>query len=423
MGISSLFKKRNKSARRRDRRPADDHLGADHLGGDHLYGDGELRKREHLQTGTANGGIDKVKYRSEIGSSGTNKGFFKGEGEWADPMLAVSSKPRELSEQESHLGVRAVLSSKIDKLLGTDVLTDEAYAEHGGQSGTVSSLAKGEALRTDKDEGAKMAFSALDGRDANYQQSMWDLQLNDFLSGQVDRHGGNIFYDDETGRVRGIDNDLAFGDQFNETIGQPKGKFMDNSKHIRALPHMIDAGTADAVMGLDDDAYLDMLLGKSTDRQQLDPEEAIQAYERMQDLKLHIQAIRDGEGEGQIVEEWNADTYAEAMQHGEYDSSYLRYNQEAAEHFGAQGDNRKLKKAGGIKTFSGDKKRRKKRDKADAKAEKRQAKAARKADKRQARAARKANKQQRRDQKLGMSAPAAVRSGGMNLMDYLDPAM
>ena len=38
-----------------------------------------------------------------------------------------------------------------------------------------------------------------------------DLQLIDALTGQVDRHGGNIFVDPKTGKVTGIDNDAAFG--------------------------------------------------------------------------------------------------------------------------------------------------------------------------------------------------------------------
>lgn len=382
-------------------------LPQDHLQANTPFGDGDVRKIKHLGTASANGGIDKVKYNREIGSSGTNKGFFKGDGGFEDPMLAVSNRNKE--SDNNHMGIRAVMSSRIDKKLRTNALTDEVFATHGGTEGTVSSMAKGEALRTN-DADFHMAFSKVDGRDAAYQQSMWNLQLNDYLSGQVDRHGGNIFFDDETGRVRGIDNDLAFGDRYNETMGQAKTGMGDNSKHIREMPHMIDRQTADAVMAIDELEYFEMLQGQSGDREHLDFEEVTQAYERLLALKEHIEGIETGENGGQIVDEWNADTYQEAMNHGEDEkSSYLRYNQEAAEYFEDKGDNRDLSQQTGIKTFKGDQKRAKKRNKQERKA----AKAMKKATKRQRKAERAANK-------LDLSASNAVTGG---LFDYLDPSI
>ncbi len=45
------------------------------------------------------------------------------------------------------------------------------------------------------------------------QKEFADLQLIDYLTGQTDRHPGNIYVDSETGEVTGIDNDQAFGSQ------------------------------------------------------------------------------------------------------------------------------------------------------------------------------------------------------------------
>lgn len=386
----------------------DDHLGQDHLQANSGFGDADVKKIKSLSTGTANESIDRVKYNKEIGDSGTKEGFFKTDGWFATPMYRVSSKDRNAEGQDAHLGIRAVMSSRIDKMLGTDALTEEHFAEHDGRQGTVSSLAKGSAMRDLK--GQHMAEASVDGNDANYQQSMWNLQLNDYLSGQADRHAGNIFYDDDTGRVRGIDNDLAFGDQFNETIGTERPKRGDNSKHVRELPHLIDAKTAESVLAIDENTYLDMLLGQEGDRERLDFDEAMQAYERMLDLKRHIYDIQSGEGEGEIVEEWNEDTYATAMEHGEKRSSYLRITQEDGAEAEEYGDNTKLTQTFGTKTFKGDQKRTKKRNKQakkDAKAQKK--------------ASRRAQKADRAANKLNVSASSAV--AGNNLFDYLDPSI
>ncbi len=402
--FSALKKKLGKKKKKGQTRGGP--LPQDHLQANTGFGDDDVKKIKSLTTNTANESIDKVKYNKQIGDSGTKEGFFKGGATWGDPLAEVSSKGNDVAENERHMGLRSVLSSQVDKKLGTDVLTEEHFASHGGREGTVSSMARGEALRDNK--GSHYAFAEIDGNDAAYQRSMWDLQLNDYLTGQVDRHAGNIFYDPKSGRVRGIDNDLAFGDQFNETIGTEKGR-MSGLKHVRELPHMIDAATADAVMRIDDNEYLDMLLA-TQGGEQLDAGEALQAYERLQDLKTHIQGIEDGEVEGQIVDEWGEETYAEAMEHGDtVHSSYLKRHQDYAGDSAQHGDNRKLKKRDGVKTFSAEKKRTKKRNKAKKKEEK----AIKKATKRQRKAERAANK-------LDLSASSAV-SGG--LFDYLDPSI
>jgi hypothetical protein len=43
------------------------------------------------------------------------------------------------------------------------------------------------------------------------QKGMSDLQLFDALTGQRDRHAGNIYIDPDTGAITGIDDDAPFG--------------------------------------------------------------------------------------------------------------------------------------------------------------------------------------------------------------------
>ena len=52
------------------------------------------------------------------------------------------------------------------------------------------------------------------------QKGLSDLQLFDAISGQVDRHAGNIYVDPETGTVTGIDDDRAFGQGQKPDVGR-----------------------------------------------------------------------------------------------------------------------------------------------------------------------------------------------------------
>lgn len=64
-------------------------------------------------------------------------------------------------------------------------------------------------------ERSAFVFQPIDFADPRVKKGMSDLQLFDAVSGQVDRHGSNIFVDPATGAVTGIDDDWSFG------AGQP----------------------------------------------------------------------------------------------------------------------------------------------------------------------------------------------------------
>ena len=170
-----------------------------------------------------------------------------------------------------------------------------------------------------------MNFLDFDASQASVQRDLSNLQVNDYLTGQVDRHAGNMFYDDKTGRLRGIDNDLAFGDRFNEKFGDEDTGM---AKHVNELPKYIDAETAQKILAIDLLDYWEMLQGDASDPQRLTPAEATDGMDRMMYLQEHIEALmakargEDVDVEGEIVGEWNQDTYDRQL--GDASDSYIK---------------------------------------------------------------------------------------------------
>jgi len=374
MGIGKTLKKAfgKKSRRGGTAQPGQDPLNA-HALSDPLLGDDAVRSSNTIATSTASGSIKKVKYKSsKMGKGKEKKGFFKANAEMEDPMAKMSSQrqgmrkrnrdafnqwgvdkkaakdrgeaiPKRpeaevLSQDEKHMAARAVTSSRVDKMLGTDVLTDERYARHDGELGVTSMRAKGEALRQDQVINPEDPYNPyqnhldIDMSGAAFQKDMANLQLNDYLTGQVDRHMGNVFYDKKSGRARGIDNDLAFGDQFNaEFDGDWKGM----AKHVSAMPKFVDAQTANSVMGVDLLDYLEMLEGNPNDPQRLTPDEVNGAVERMMNLQDHVGKLlakqngEDVDVDGEIVDEWTNDTFARQVGG---DDSYIKRAHDQLEH-------------------------------------------------------------------------------------------
>ncbi len=110
------------------------------------------------------------------------------------------------------------------------------------------------------------------------------LEVFDFLCGQVDRHGNNMFYQlsepDENGKraitgLQGIDSDLAFGDW-------AEGFNMNGLQSWKDTT-FIDAGLAEKVKGLDRDT-LEYAIGDLIPQKQIDV-----MMQRVNLIKDHIE--------------------------------------------------------------------------------------------------------------------------------------
>jgi hypothetical protein len=292
-----------------------------------------------LKAGTKND-VSKVEYKQGIGGGTEKRGFWKvGQTEGAsaasktgidkeagqDQMRPSKKDPTKMvsnfeavEAQDPRMAARAVATSRLDKALGTNVIADEAFAHHKGQLGNVSAMVGGRALVENKtDKKGELVSQDLaqveDAKSAEYQRAMANLGVVDYLSGQVDRHGGNIFYDPKTGGVKGIDNDLSFG-QWDHQSASGTGY----GAALTGLPKQIDAPTANVIRDMSEDDFRASIAPQNGDPQGLHKAEIDKAVERFHKMKLHIANLRK---QGLLVQQWDDQTYADAC--NDVDGSYL----------------------------------------------------------------------------------------------------
>ena len=145
----------------------------------------------------------------------------------------------------------------------------------------------------------------------SFQKEMADLQVIDYLCGQIDRHSANYFIKtDKDGKftgLQGIDNDLSFGDakqQKNSYVIGNHGRAVINESDELQIPHM-SRGLAMNIQIMNEDMVRFAL-------QDLIEEPEIEAFcERLKKLKTAIgkEFIKDPkESKLRIDKEWNEDT-------------------------------------------------------------------------------------------------------------------
>ena len=296
------------------------------------------------------GGSANRVYKTQYGGFGT--GFFK------PNTLPEGVAPHEYSradKQMASMSGRAVASSRLAQAMGMgDLIAEETYASHNGQTGSTSKEVTGaQPLKRDvfereisADEAGSLSDAekkqkgdkwfaktganqaAVDYRSPDVQRGMFDLQAFDAVVGQSDRHGGNIYVGDG-GKVTGIDNDriLSAGEDVwgmnkEEKPWQNLDKYMPSigatsttiSSRYQGLPSMVDEDTAGKISKFD---FSRKNLRRLLDNPDL-PQEHRLTDEDYKALKLrgramqkHIKGLKKTGGiigKGQ----WGTDTYAKA---------------------------------------------------------------------------------------------------------------
>lgn len=133
-----------------------------------------------------------------------------------DPDQRIDNRNAAMTTVSVLLGVPKLVCRSIPlKLRGADGKSAE---------GTIMDLAEGFDFNNLPPEAEKIEYSAIKTEDMGWLKSVADLQVLDFICGNVDRHRGNMFYQFEGDPpklkgVQGIDNDMDFG-----TIVPKKGK-------------------------------------------------------------------------------------------------------------------------------------------------------------------------------------------------------
>jgi hypothetical protein len=167
---------------------------------------------------------------------------------------------------------------------------------------------------------SKEIYQWVNFKDPRIQKGMSDLQLFDAISGQVDRHGGNIFVDPKTGTVSGIDDDKSFGG------GRPLASQADVSAlaYYRALPALVDLETANKILDLNVSDLPNELLSRVNDSKELTDQEIEDAMWRLRRVQKYLQDLKaNGRLIGQNGTSWNDATYQAALQNR--GRSYLGY--------------------------------------------------------------------------------------------------
>jgi hypothetical protein len=193
--------------------------------------------RSYKLTSTGNG---------PVGSGGETLGFAK------EVQIDPKAGGRVIIEggkgTDCGLLTRQVASYRADQFLGLNGVVEERFGRNAqGQVIGVSIQADGCNIVSNS------GLMRVDCSDPRIQRGLSDLEVSDFITGQTDRHAGNIFIDPATGKVTGIDNDLCFPEMgLNKLSGEAK-------EYVVGMPKMMHAETRDKILAVDPKEFRKML--------------------------------------------------------------------------------------------------------------------------------------------------------------------
>lgn len=229
--------------------------------------------------------VFKVETKGSIANAQTNRGFAKialKKGETVNPttdLLGISD-PQSLSDKldrNPNLIARQVISSRLDKAFGFNVLADEVFSiTTGGDDiiGISAEITDGIQLMQKRD--GEEVFPRINFNNEKTLKGFSDLLVLDAITGQLDRHLGNIMITPD-GRVKGIDNDMAFA--INKII--PDSPFalenifsVSNKNKLVFDIDRVHIDTARAVVGMKAKTFSRILDGLESDPERVESEEA-----------------------------------------------------------------------------------------------------------------------------------------------------
>jgi len=152
--------------------------------------------------------VTKIVYRE----SGTY--FFKPDR--PDPIIGDAGEISGILVGDHRLGYRAIFSYHMSQALGFDVVPETVMTvNQSGQRGYAMKQAPGKSchdylVSSLKDRDPDRSIKRLTNNPVTVRSAV-QLQLLDALTGQADRHSGNYFIDESSGKVTGIDSDVCGG--------------------------------------------------------------------------------------------------------------------------------------------------------------------------------------------------------------------
>lgn len=219
---------------------------------------------------------------------------------------------------------RSVASSQVDQLFGANVTSEERFGvDDEGKVIGISVQADGGAVQSEYAIGGPETPKVdcrldVDYSDPEIQKGLSDLEAMDYITGQYDRHAGNIYIDPVTKKVTGIDNDLAFPEVSRDELIVRR---RTECKAVKNPPLMMHKDTADKIMSVTPE-QLEETLRNMPRPKGVSPlsEAAIQgAKTRLTELQSRISESREAQQKGlqpemQIVDAFDQETYQAAIQ-------------------------------------------------------------------------------------------------------------
>jgi hypothetical protein len=215
-----------------------------------------------------------------------------------------------------HLLSRAVASSKVDTLLGTNVLAQEKFGlDADNKPISISLGVDGVGISGDLPNG-KSYFLDVDYSSHDIQKGLYDLEVVDYITGQIDRHMGNVFIDPTTGKVKGIDNDLAFPQRNRDAMLADVSNGEMRPKPVLNKPLFMHEETAQKIESLKpDDLRRELSSVKypgGGNGGHLTDAEIDGAVTRLKEMQDHVRQLRKT---GHVVKQFDKNTYTEAVDH------------------------------------------------------------------------------------------------------------
>lgn len=264
--------------------------------------------------------VYKVTLNATIGDTGKREGFAKKAPDspndttanlgFGYPGMPMTAAP--------NLIARQVVSSRIAQFLDSRVVAPEVFSRaNDGSVLGVTGIARGFPMmeRTPDSD----VYRHFDLSDPRIQQGLAELQLMDAITGQMDRHMGNVFIDPETGQVTGIDNDMAFpkdtvyDDKVNNAL---KEQFhYDSDGQLVYTQSLIPQQMAEKIIAMDREQLRQVLQGGPADPEHIDNAAIENALKRFDAVQRRCLALKQ---QGLLVPPngWNDGTFHAALQDG-----------------------------------------------------------------------------------------------------------
>jgi len=266
-------------------------------------------------------GKPQVTFRKGIDVRAMSTPEEKAASNWATASSFLFKNQAQM-EDDPNLGgdrgllTRAVAAHRVDAFLGLNALAEEKYGQtKNGKLMGVSVQVPGEPVVTIKD--GNNSTLDIDYRNPKIQRGLSDLEVSDYIMGQVDRHLANVYIDPVTGQVSGIDNDLCLPEGDRAELMKDG---LVSMKCIGGMPLMMHQETAQKILDADPDEMRATMRNAAIKGAQPLSEDAIEsAVARLEQLK---QGIRDGAID--VVDQFDDNTYDRALQEEERSFQKIR---------------------------------------------------------------------------------------------------